>query len=365
MDRRSSTVVGGIIIVAVALGAMLLVRKHGADVTRQAGAQAKYDRLESITARSSYAIDHFQKESTACEAAQRQGQADGEERHRLWTESPFDLADSLTSVRAEQQDVQRLGALAQSKADAARNAATSLGSYFGDATLNPVLDDITAASEAELKYLADWNRAASAVNDILTARVNGHWWDVPYTQDEIESLYRAADEDEAVSTSRWNGVASRLADLQNRLRGDLLAAQPEGAVATTVQITETPEPPPIAASPAATQSTPTAPAVVPSSQSSEQRTSTLRSGRFFAATRSASAGEVLPLLRATSALTVSTNPDGHSAYVTVPDTSASGTADANRMISGQLADGRWVVFVPLASGSPSVGDMFFTRLGLD
>jgi hypothetical protein len=357
MDRRSSIVVGVIIIVAVALGAMLLVRKHGADVTRQA-AQAKYDRLESITARSSYAIDQFQKESTAYEAAQRQGQADGEERHRLWTESPFDLADSLTSVRAEQQDVQRLGALAQSKADAARNAATSLGSYFGDATLNPVLDDITAASEAELKYLADWNRAASAVNDILTARVNGHWWDVPYTQDEIESLYRAADEDEAVSTSRWNGVASRLADLQNRLRGDLLAAQPEGAVATTVQITETPEPPPIAASPTATQSTPTAPAVVPSSQA--QSSAPARSAQVVSSQQQGplSAGEVLPLLRATSALTVSTNPDGHSAYVTVPDTSASGTADANRMISGQLADGRWVVFVPLASGSPSVGDMY-------
>ena len=45
------------------------------------------------------------------------------------------------------------GSLAQLKADAARNAATSLGGYFGDATLNPALNDITAASEAELKYL--------------------------------------------------------------------------------------------------------------------------------------------------------------------------------------------------------------------
>jgi hypothetical protein len=90
-----------------------------------------------------------------------------------------------------------------SKANAASAAATALGGYFGDATLSPLLNDITAASEAELKYLADWNRAASAVNDILTAFVNNRWWAAPYTQDEIESLYPSAEEDEAVSTSRW------------------------------------------------------------------------------------------------------------------------------------------------------------------
>lgn len=69
-------------------------------------------------------------------------------------------------------------------------------------------------------------------------------------------------------------------------------------------------------------------------------------------------GEVLPLLRATDALMVSSNPDGHTAYVTVPGTPAKGTADADRIISGRLSDGRWVVFIPLASGSANVGDVY-------
>lgn len=354
MDRRSWAI-AGLIIVLVVLGAVLLVRKHDADVARQA-AQAKYEHLESVAARASFAIDQFRKDSASFDAAQRQGQAASQERHRLWAESPFDLADSLTSVRTEQQDVQQLGDLAESKANAARAASTALGGYFGDAALNPLLNDITAASEAELKYLADWNRAASAVNDILTAFVNGRWWAVPYSQDEIESLYRSADEDEAVSTSRWSGVASRLADLQSRLRSELLAAQPQGVIATTDQSTETPGAPSVAVSP--TQNPQTVVTAAPTAQIGS--VGTVPPSQIVTAQRQGalSASEVLPLLRATSALTVSTNPDGHTAYVTVPDTPASGTADANRIVSGQLADGRWVAFVPLASGSPSVGDMY-------
>jgi len=353
MDRRSWLIAGVIIIVAI-LGSVLLVRKHGNDVAREA-AQQKYEHLESIATRASFSIDQFRKASASFDAAQRQGQEASQERHRLWTESPFDLADSLTSVRAEQQDVQQLGDLAQSKANAARAAATALGCYFGDSTLSPLLNDITAASEAELKYLADWNRAASAVNDILTAFVNGRWWTAPYAQDEIESLYRSADEDEAVSTSRWSGVASRLADLQGRLRSEVLAAQPQGVVATT-EITETPGPASPAASPM--QNPQTVPTAAPTAQRGSTGTAPSVQNVFAQRQEPLPASEVLPLLRATSALTVSSNPDGHSAYVTVPDTPASGTADANRIISGQLADGRWVVFVPLASGSPSVGDMY-------
>jgi hypothetical protein len=61
-----------------------------------------------------------------------------------------------------------------------------------------------------------------------------------------------------------------------------------------------------------------------------------------------SAGNVLPLLRATSALSIRTN--GATAYVTVPDTPARGTADPNRTWVGKMADGRWVGIVPLDSG---------------
>lgn len=356
MNRRYWIMAGAVVIV-LALGGMLIVQKHDTDVVRQA-AQVKYERLESIAARTSYTMNQFKEDSASYDAAQRQGQADSQERHRLWTESPFDLADSLTSVRAEQQDVQHLEDLAQSKANAARNVSTVLGGYFDDATLNPSLNDITAASEAELKYLADWNRAASAVNDILTARVNGRWWDVPYTQDEIESLYRAAEEDQAVSTSRWSGVASRLGNLQSRLRGELLAAQPKGVVATTAQTTETPEPTSAVAVPTATVGAQTAPPVPSTARAS--RTTSAPSIQIVSAQPRGPlpSSDVLSLLRATPALTVSSNPDGHTAYVTVPDTSASGTADANRTVKGQLADGRWVIFVPLASGSASVGDMY-------
>jgi hypothetical protein len=63
-----------------------------------------------------------------------------------------------------------------------------------------------------------------------------------------------------------------------------------------------------------------------------------------------SAGDVLPLLRATSALSVSTQANGATAYVTVPDTPARGTADPNRIWVGRMADGRWVGIVPLDSG---------------
>jgi len=68
--------------------------------------------------------------------------------------------------------------------------------------------------------------------------------------------------------------------------------------------------------------------------------------------------QVLPLLRATKELTISTNPDGRTAYAVVPDTPAKGTADADRTISGQLSDGRWVLFVPLSSGNASTGDIY-------
>ena len=63
-----------------------------------------------------------------------------------------------------------------------------------------------------------------------------------------------------------------------------------------------------------------------------------------------SAGDVLPLLRATSALSVSMQANGATAYVTVPNTPARGTVDPNRIWVGRIADGRWVGIVPLDSG---------------
>jgi uncharacterized coiled-coil protein SlyX len=65
------------------------------------------------------------------------------------------------------------------------------------------------------------------------------------------------------------------------------------------------------------------------------------------------AGNMLPLLRATSAIRVSTQTDseGAVAEVSVPDTPARGTASPKRFSSGIMADGRWVGIVPLDSGS--------------
>jgi hypothetical protein len=360
MDRRRWTVIcaaTGVVLILVCIS-ILLLNKRQADLHAQA-AQAKYARIQNAYARASDAMDQLRKATLAYEVEQRQAIADSQERHRLWNESPNDLADALTSVRAEQEDVQRLGGLAESKASAARSAATALGAYFGDATLNPLLNDITSASDSELKYLADWNRAAYAVNDVLTARVNGRWG-VAQTAEDIESLYRASNEDMAVSTSRWSGVASRLGDLQSRLRSDVLGAQPnESAPVAAASETPTPtsapssptpiiaptwtvSPPPVTAAPSSASAAPT---------TSTQVASVRPEGPL-------ARNNVLPLLRATAALTVSSNPDGHTAYVTVPDTPANGTADANRIVSGQLADGRWVVFIPLASGSASVGDIY-------
>ena len=356
MDGRSLikliTVIG--VIVAVIGLALFFIRKHEAEVAAQSAAQARYAHIENTYARVSYAMDEFKKAAASYDATGAQAVNDSQERHRLWTESPYDVADALTSVRAEQQDVQQLNQLASAKASSARNVANALSAYFGDSTLNGLLADITSASEAELKYLADWSRAAAAVNDILTARVNGRW-DFG-DRDDIESLYRASDEDRAISFSRWSGVASRLTDLQNRLRSDVLAAQPSGSTEIAAP-TETPEPLSAATS---------APEAAPSTSNPEPIASPTRA-HSAAPEQVASnseqqgplaAAEVLPLLRATAALTVSTNPDGHTAYVSVPDTPANGTADADRIISGQMADGRWVVFVPLASGSPSAGDIY-------
>jgi hypothetical protein len=60
--------------------------------------------------------------------------------------------------------------------------------------------------------------------------------------------------------------------------------------------------------------------------------------------------DVLPLLHATSALSVSTQPNGMTAYVTVPGTPAKGMADPNSTLVGRMADGRLVGIVPLDSG---------------
>ena len=61
------------------------------------------------------------------------------------------------------------------------------------------------------------------------------------------------------------------------------------------------------------------------------------------------ADNMLPLLRATPALSVSTQPNG-GAYVTVPDTPARGMADPKRILTGRMEDGRSVGVVPLDSG---------------
>jgi len=62
---------------------------------------------------------------------------------------------------------------------------------------------------------------------------------------------------------------------------------------------------------------------------------------------------MLPLLRGTAAITVATESNGVTAYVTVPETPAEGTANPATIRSGRMADGRWVGIVPLDSGGPA------------
>jgi hypothetical protein len=96
MDRRSWLIVFSVAgaVLVLALFVMLLLKKHQADFQAEA-VQAKYVNLQTVSARVSYAMDEFQKATVAYDAAQRQGLADSLERHRLWNESPYDLADAL------------------------------------------------------------------------------------------------------------------------------------------------------------------------------------------------------------------------------------------------------------------------------
>ncbi len=346
MDRR--VLIAGAILAAIviAVGATLLVRKRQSDAAAeaqrqrvaaaQAVASAKYQRLKSVDDEAGGAFDRFMNADHSYDVTQAGAALAGQRRHDLFAQQPVDYADALTDVRNEKSDVEQLQELSQEKSDAARGVATALGSYFGESTSSSLLADITNASEAEGKYLADWWRATSQINDTLTAQVNGRWY--MGSSDDVESLYRASDEEGAVSRSRWGSVNARLSELHDRLRNDMVAVQAEmGSAATTLATIEPSSVPPVVAQ--TDNPIPQNPASNPQSSIAAD-----------VADSPLSAGNVLPLLRATSALSVSTKPDGSTAYVTVPDTPAKGTADPNRVWIGRMADGRWVGIVPLDSG---------------
>jgi tRNA A-37 threonylcarbamoyl transferase component Bud32 len=93
--------------------------------------------------------------------------------------------------------------------------------------------------------------------------------------------------------------------------------------------------------------TPTRPAV------SAKRVTTAAPTRVVSPDSPLTPDNVLPLLRATAALRVSTQPGNETAYVTVPDTPAHGEVDRYAILSGRMADGRWVGVVPLNSHGPA------------
>ena len=360
MNRRAFVVGVLLVVVVITITAIFLIRKHQNDVlaaAARAEAIAKYQRLRDINDKTSAAIDRFSDIETEYATTQSDATQAGQQRHDLFAQNSIDYADALTDVRKEKSDVEQLQTLAQQKDDAARDVATALGSYFGEGTASSLLSDINNASEAEGKYLADWWRASSQINDSLTAEVNGRWYSAG--SDEIESLYRTSDEEGAVSRSRWGTVDAKVADLHDRLRQEIASAQSQsGSVVPSAQAQSSSSEPSDASTVATSAPAAIAQSIAPTSSQNLPEVTRRDEESSPSPDSPLKASNVLPLLRATAALSVSTQSNGATAYVTVPDTPAQGTVDPNRIISGRLADGRWVVFVPLASGSPSVGDIY-------
>jgi hypothetical protein len=308
-----------ILLIVVVAFSFYLVRTHNAAEAAKLEAQSRHNRLASIYKQTSEAVQNFNGSLGNYAATENQAVSDSQERRKLYQQSPNDIADELTSVRSEEQNVIRLQSLTEDEANSARGVAYAMQGYFSDEKINLLLNDISSASDAQSKYLADWRRAATAVDDLYTNAINGRGWDYS-SQSDVESLYRATDEDRAVSASRWSGVSSEFANLQSALRYNVAGNQnPESTALAVTTAIASPTPLQASSLPQTSQTTP-----VPT----EEPNLLVKSPARQQVAGPIAASNVLSLLRATSALTVSTNPDGHTAYITVPDTPASGTADA-------------------------------------
>jgi hypothetical protein len=238
-DRRLA--IGSLLLLAVVLiVAVLIFQKHQDEVVRQnkiaeaaaaaaeaaaaaANAAAKYHHLKEIDDNVSAPISRFRAVDNAFDAAVYAGSSAGQSRHDLYNSPPVDPNNALSDARQELQSVEQLTQLSQERAEAARNVATAFGAYYGDATTNALLSEITSAAEVEGKYAADWWRAANQITDSLTAQVNGRF---SFPSENVGSLYQASDEEGAESKARWNTVTAKITDLQNRLEADIAKLGP-------------------------------------------------------------------------------------------------------------------------------------------
>jgi len=364
-NRVLKIALGGFVLLCLLAGASWLIYHHQAQLAaekRRAQISQQIQQVSADLQRFNSIMASAQSQSSTLGSTINNlsetaaaGSTASQERHDDAVSGSPDVAAELQEATTELSSVNGLAAEISTIESSCTTLADSFASLYSGKDVDDLRSNCQHAVASWRQGQNDWLRAIDTINQNLEARANMRYWEVDNT--DVTPYYQSSSNEDSDAETAMNAATDDVQRLTSRLKDDISSKQIqiaslEASVQSPYAVASSSLP---SIAPASAFSTPSVPAEAATSSAASAQPIQMATAKQQGPLPS---NEVLALLRSTAAVSVSSNPDGHTAYVTVPGTAANGTADANRIISGQLADGRWVVFVPLASGSASVGGIY-------
>ena len=346
--NRSTIIVGVVLFLCVAAIALLYTKELLAAHAHQDAIRARIRTVQGDLNRLTGSLNAAQSQQYELrqniddlKTTDAEGSAAGQERHDDAVSASPDNAAELQYANTELSTVNTLPDQISAVEQSCTHLSNTFAGTLGLSQVAQLQTDCQHAVGAWRKRRDNWWRAIYTIQQNLNARVDMRYW--AYENTDVTPYYQASDDAGSDAETAIQAAINDAHELATNLESKIQAKRNELAALqlqlpgsarqsnTLAQDDNTPPPGPT------TRPAPIAPPI--------------NGTQLVVASNSPlTSSNVLPLLRATSALRVSTQPNGQNAYVTVPDTPAQGTVKSSIFWTGQMADGRWVGIVPMDSG---------------